>query len=253
MSDNLIKNKQTHDQIKVIGAGFGRTGTLSLKTALDELNLKCYHMATVLEQQDHKKWININEMYRFDNGKNIDWDQLYKKGNYEATVDWPSTTYWECIFNYYPNAKIILTERDFESWYVSAENSIYKLYGFLNHVWFNRLFGPPMKKLLEVLWEEHLQGKFQNKQEMKKLYYDHIENVKKSVPENKLLIFNVKQGWEPLCKFLDKPVPNTPFPHVNDQKDFSVRVRRIQMMYYIENNVILIVVACVFYFIFKRM
>ena len=112
------EQKPTSSTLKVIGAGFGRTGTTSLKEALNILGFKCYHMQEVFKHPTHSfLWIEAYE------GKLTDYDLIFKGGKelendpYTATCDWPSTTIWEELIEKYPDAKVILTLRDDESWY----------------------------------------------------------------------------------------------------------------------------------------
>jgi hypothetical protein len=198
--------------LKVIGAGFGRTGTRSLKVALEELGFgRCYHMIEVMKNPDHfKYWAEIME------GGKADWEALFS--GYQAAADWPVAAYYRDLMAVYPDAKIILTVRDPESWHVSIMNTLYQISRRFNK--FTRII-PSVHQFLNAMEKAIWEGVFHNKVEDKahavKVFKDHIEEVKRVVPKERLLIFEARHGWEPLCAFLDVPVPvNKPYPHEND-------------------------------------
>lgn len=198
--------------LKVIGAGFGRTGTRSLKVALEELGFdRCYHMIEVMKNPDHfKYWAEIME------GGKADWEALFN--GYQAAADWPVAAYYRDLMAVYPDAKIILTVRDPESWHVSIMNTLYQISRRFNK--FTRII-PSVHQFLNAMEKAIWEGVFHNKVEDKahavKVFKDHIEEVKRMVPKERLLIFEARHGWEPLCAFLDAPVPvNKPYPHEND-------------------------------------
>ena len=105
--------------IKVIGAGFGRNGTLSLKHALEQLGFsRCYHMMELDQSKDEDlAWLALHR------GERVDLDRLFE--GYQASVDWPSCNFWREQMAWYPEAKVILSERDPEAWYRSIMNTIY--------------------------------------------------------------------------------------------------------------------------------
>ena len=198
--------------LKVIGAGFGRTGTRSLKVALEELGFgKCYHMEEVIKNPSHLNfWAEIME------GRNADWDTLFE--NYHSATDWPAAAYYQELMDVYPDAKIILTIRNPERWHRSIMNTIYQLSRKFRQ--FTRII-PSVYQFLngmeKVVWKGIFQNRMENKTHAIQVFKEHIEEVKRTVPEERLLIFKAKDGWEPLCEFLDVPVPvNTPYPHKND-------------------------------------
>lgn len=204
--------------LKIIGAGFGRTGTTSLQAALQQLGFdKCYHMTENFKHPSHaalwsQAWDNIIEE------KEPSWSALFD--GYQATVDWPGCTYYKELMTAYPNAKILLSVRDSERWYESARDTIYQL----SHSWFLsllKLLVPQARRLYamneKMIWQGTFHGKFNDQAYAIKIYEDHIAAVKAYVPPEKLLIYSVKEGWEPLCHFLEVDVPDTPFPHLNDK------------------------------------
>ena len=210
--------------IKIIGAGLGRTGTMSLKAALEELGFgKCYHMIELLknpEQIDYWEAAGRDEA--------IAWDELFT--GYQATVDYPACRYWRELMQYYPEAKVLLSVRDPDSWYESANSTIYRVEPGL----FEKLkllvklpFSPRLRHMVRifrmvrcVIWQGDFEGRFEDKQFALERFQQHIEEVKRTVPAERLLVFHVKEGWEPLCRFLEVPVPAKPFPRLNDRSDF---------------------------------
>ena len=209
--------------LKIIGAGFGRTGTLSTYTALKELGFPCYHMMEVIMNKENKSHIDFwNKVANEPAGKQQDWELVFK--NYAATVDNPGCCVWKELTEAYPDAKVLLTlhPRGPEAWYQSTMDTIY----FTESKWqfkvmeavipFMRKFGNMSEKLI---WKRSHRGTMENKTAALAHYAQLIEEVQATVPPEKLLIFSVDQGWEPLCKFLGVEVPATNFPNVNDRAE----------------------------------
>jgi Sulfotransferase domain len=213
--------------IKVIGAGFGRTGTSSLKDALEELGFhKCYHMREIIDQPQHAKiWRAAAK------GKPVDWDALFQ--GYQATVDWPGCTFYRELMQRYPDAKVLLSVRDPERWHASAMNTIYwiRQNSLLAQL---RRFMPGMRDITimldDIVWDGTFHDRFADKPYAMAVFRQHNEEVKRVVPPERLLVYDVKDGWEPLCRFLGVPVPSDrPFPHTNDTAAFQQMIQqRIQ-------------------------
>eukprot|EP01100_Stratorugosa_tubuloviscum_P013907 TRINITY_DN716_c0_g1_i4.p1 TRINITY_DN716_c0_g1~~TRINITY_DN716_c0_g1_i4.p1 ORF type:complete len:237 (+),score=77.33 TRINITY_DN716_c0_g1_i4:161-871(+) len=206
--------------LKVIGAGFGRTGTLSLKTALEQLGFKCHHMIEVYNNpKEIPLWQAAAE------GQEIDWDSIFSK--YQAAVDWPTARFYEELMKKYPHAKIILGVRNPEAWYKSAQETIYSV-GKVSSKSVLR-FLPTSKKMRNmanaVVWNGTFNGRFEDKEYALSVFNKHIEQVKAKVPKERLLVFSAEMGWEPLCKFLEVEQPTTPFPRVNDTAEFQSRLK----------------------------
>jgi len=220
-------------QIQVIGAGFGRTGTASFKKALEILGFNpCYHMIEAIKQQHGVQWKKFA-----DNPKDLHiLHSLLGESGYLASCDFPSSPYWAEQLKLYPDAKVILTTRDAEKWYQSCCDTIFKMmpfhplrpFGAILYNFFG--FSSPgfMDMVNKTIREDSFHGDW-NKESVIKCYHDHNNNVIKTCPADKLLVFEVSEGWEPLCKFLNVPVPaaDVPFPHVNDSQDFNNGMRRI--------------------------
>ncbi|HTU16893.1 MAG TPA: sulfotransferase [Gemmataceae bacterium] len=209
--------------LKVIGAGFGRTGTLSLHSALEELGFtRCYHMREVLTHPDHvAAWSAASR------GEPVDWDALF--AGYQATVDWPACSFYRELLNRYPDAKVILTVRDADKWYDSAFETIY--YVRQAFPMWSRWFLLRMRRftrmLDDVVWLGTFQGRFADKQHAIAAFNRHNDEVRRTVPADRLLIYEVSRGWEPLCAFLGVPVPqDKPFPRLNDTAEFRSRIRK---------------------------
>lgn len=207
--------------LKVIGAGFGRTGTLSLKVALEDLGFaKCYHMSEVFSRpQDVPLWQIAAA------GKPVDWDKLFE--GYQATVDWPGCSFYRELLQHYPDAKVILSVRDFDAWYRSATDTIYHLSrsGFprsLLPLLIPRL-GRFVRMVNTIIWQGTFDHRFGDKAYARSVFTEHIAEVKRNVPAEQLLVYEVKEGWEPLCRFLGVPVPDEPFPRLNDSGSFRRR------------------------------
>jgi len=194
--------------LKVIGAGLGRTGTASIKVALEELGIgRCYHMGEVLQNPMHiNHWLNAAD-------GNPDWDWDQHLGDYAATVDYPACTFWRELAEYYPDAKVLLSVRNATSWFESTSSTI-MLPKFNEFV-----ASSPIGELVRrTIWDtlEHRMG---DRDYMVSYFDRRIEEVRQAIPEDRLLVYEVKQGWEPLCDFLDLPVPDKPFPRVNSRDD----------------------------------
>ena len=219
--------------MKVIGAGFGRTGTASLKVALEELGFgPCYHMTEVFEHPEHAEFWEA--VWR---GEPADWDGVL--GGYEATVDWPACTFYEELLERHPEAKVLLSVRDPERWYESTRSTIYKLTKISTRSLFSRVslafpsllrFGTftirPWQIAEEIVLRGTFDGKFEDKRHAIEVFNRHNEEVRRRAPQERLLVYEVKEGWGPLCKFLDVEEPNHPFPRLND----AAELRRMILM-----------------------
>jgi hypothetical protein len=208
--------------IKVIGAGFGRTGTSSLQVALEELGFgKCYHMREVFAHPEHfPLWMAATER------KPVNWDHLF--AGYQATVDWPGCTFYRELMDAYPNARVLLSVRDPEKWYASAYKTIYSSHRPSLANWLFK-WNPWTRirwRMIETNWRDTFHGRFADRAYAIEVFKRHNAEVQRVVPPERLLVYDVKQGWEPLCRFLNVPVPDKPFPHLNDTAEFQQMVRR---------------------------
>ena len=210
--------------LKIIGSGFGRTGTLSLKAALEILGFgPCYHMQEVVKRPSHtKKWQQIGR------GHKIPWESIFH--NFQATVDYPASTYYQELLVAYPNAKVVHTVRDPERWYDSTAETIFRSMDGLPF-WAYKLAWP-MGHFIDlqeqIVWQGLFNGRFPDRTYAIQRFHDYTEEVKQHVPPEKLLIFQVKEGWKPLCDFLGVPVPDVPFPHINDREFILRQFKRLR-------------------------
>jgi hypothetical protein len=209
--------------VEVIGAGFGRTGTTSLKAALERLGFDpCYHMTEVFAHPEHADfWVAA---WR---GEPVDWDGVL--GDYEATLDWPACTFYGELMERHPDARVLLSVRDPESWYESTRSTIYELtkliegstisrviFGLVSLLVFGGFTGRRSSLANDLIWEGTFDGRFEDKAYAIEVFERHNEEVKRHVPPERLLVYEVKEGWGPLCEFLDVPEPDEPFPRLND-------------------------------------
>ncbi len=197
--------------MKVISAGFGRTGTASIKAALETLTgAPCYHFEELFKNTEHREaWV------RFVTGEEtMDWEALFAE--YEATADFPACAYYEEIAEIYPDALILLSTRDLESW-AASWNTLWRLFAVFKIPALGWVF-PWVKGITTVLNEAVVARVFggdMSRANMIEVHRAHIERVKATVPAERLLVFKVQDGWEPLCEALGVPVPDEPFPHSN--------------------------------------
>ena len=221
--------------LAVIGAGLGRTGTLSLHAALERLGFApCEHMTNCFAHPERfALWLEAAGRKRA--GAPIDWQPLF--AGYRATVDWPGAFFWRELTAAHPEARVILTVRDPARWYDSARTTIYAatqartatpaarlLYGLLG--WVDPGASRGFRTVQETVWDGTFGGSFENRADALRIFAAHDHDVETAISPERLLIFDVKQGWEPLCAFLGVSVPqNEPFPHANDAADFSRRQR----------------------------
>ena len=191
--------------LKIIGAGFGRTGTESMKRALELIGFgPCYHMHEVLPDQG-----KVDAWRAIASGEPGDWDQVFS--GYQATVDWPGAFVWRELAEHFPEAKILLTHRDSESWYRSMENTILEVLRSSTEP--HTIAGRLLKKGVfnDQVWDrDHIIATFEK----------NVADVQAAFSDDRLLTYNIGDGWEPLCRFLDCPIPDQPFPHTNRPGDF---------------------------------
>jgi hypothetical protein len=213
--------------MKLIGAGLPRTGTLTQKVALEMLGLgSCYHMVDVLADLDQAAlWDRALD------GEGP-WDRIFD--GFQSTVDWPGGYFYKELMDVYPDAKVLLSVRDAEKWERSMRQTVWavrngeSLIRLLSsaqaHV--NPQWQAFLNMIDRLVWQG--KGTFADGHELPEQLIAgmnrHNEEVKATVPPERLLVWSVTEGWEPLCDFLELPVPEEPFPHVNDSKEFGDRV-----------------------------
>lgn len=191
--------------LSVIGAGFGRTGTESMKLALEQLGLgRCHHMHEVIADEALRdSWRQVVS------GEPANWDQMFD--GFGCTVDWPSAYYWRELAAHYPDAKILLTVRSSDSWYKSFSNTILKVIETGDSI---TGMGPML------VGKKVFSGRAGDRDHAIEVYERNTADVQAAFPPERLLTYNVGDGWEPLCEFLGKEVPDTPFPRTNSTEQF---------------------------------
>jgi len=194
--------------IKVIGAGFGRTGTASLKLALEQLGFgPCYHMSEVFDHPEYiPLWVQAGK-------GNADWDTIFK--GYHACVDFPACTHYKALMEFYPDAKVVLSMRDAGRWFESVNETI------MSPMANGMLEQSPMYEMLKLNLYDLFDGRITEREHMIECFNKHVEEVKRSVPSERLLVFEAKMGWGPLCDFLGVDAPASDYPHVNTREDFA--------------------------------
>lgn len=193
--------------LKVIGAGLGRTGTLSLKLALEQLGFgPCYHMTEVFKNpQAAGWWVEAADGHP-------DWTKIFE--GYGATVDWPSASFYAALADAYPDAKVILTERDPEAWFASTQATIFPNPTPPDT---DAPFDQMVRKVIGRMFDQRMR----DHDHVIGVYQRHNAEVRARIPAERLLVYEVAQGWAPVCGFLGVPVPDTPMPKVNSTEEFG--------------------------------
>ena len=208
---------------------------MSLKAALETLGFgPCYHMIEVFEHPEHAGFWQA--AWR---GEPVDWDGLL--GGYEAAVDWPACTFYEELLQRHPDARVLLSVRDPERWYESTRDTIYQIskitagsrlsraaFAFVS-LFVSGIFHIGRMNN-EIIWQGTFDGRFEDRSHALEVFVRHNEEVKRRVPAEKLLVFEVKEGWGPLCEFLGVPEPDKPFPRLNDAAQMRRRIRAVQAL-----------------------
>jgi hypothetical protein len=199
--------------LQIVGAGLGRTGTSSLKAALEVLlGGRCYHMYELRERpQDVPRWERALA------GEEIDWEAVF--GEFRATVDWPAASFWPELAQAYPEAPVLLSRRDSaESWWASMENTIVAvLHEPLPED------DPPLarqRRMTIAILNRRFGERWWERERALAAYERHNEGVRRAVPAERLIEWTPGDGWAPLCERLGLPEPGEPFPHLNTTSEF---------------------------------
>lgn len=195
--------------LKVIGAGVGRTATFSMKFALEHLGFgPCYHMSEVFAQarRNVPLWLDVVA------GK-PDWDTVFQ--GFQSTTDYPACTYWRELAEYYPDAKVLLTVRDADSWFDSVTETIF------SQTMQGSLAGTPVEAMMQGTIYYAFGDKIADRAFMTDWFERRNQEVIDTIPAERLLVYSPKEGWEPLCAFLGVPVPEGPVPRVNSRDELG--------------------------------
>ncbi|KAI8140117.1 P-loop containing nucleoside triphosphate hydrolase protein [Fennellomyces sp. T-0311] len=203
--------------LKIIGAGYGRTGTDSLRSALDILGYRTHHMRSMYQDEDSHPELFLEAFNHPE--RPVDWDYLYN--DYDAAVDWPTATFVKRLVESYPEAKVLLTVRDPDSWYKSMRNTVFR--SLTTPITSEK--GLKSRAMSKVICMDGLLSTIQPNQPMDEImikakYNAHNEWVIQAVPPERLLVLKLGEGWDRLCRFLDKPIPDIPYPHSNSTEEF---------------------------------
>ncbi len=200
--------------LQLIGAGIGRTGTHSLKIAVEQLlGGPCYHMMEVFGHPEH-----VPMWHEAANGTMPDWDALFE--GYAAEVDWPASAFWRELSEHYPDAPVLLSTRESaDAWWRSADRTIFEVM---------KGDTPPVGT---NAWMDMVTALFRNtfadpldEDACKMAYERHNAEVRATIPADRLIDWKPGDGWEPICAALGVPVPDDPFPHVNSTEDFRANL-----------------------------
>jgi hypothetical protein len=205
--------------LRVVGAGLGRTGTNSLKLALEQLlGAPCYHMFELIA---HPGQVPMWE--RALRGEQLDWDSLFE--GYAASVDWPGCAFWRELARAYPGAPVLLSTRESaQTWWASMEQTIVPA-----------LQGPMLSDQPELMrgqemvlemFRTRFTPEFADRDAAIAAYEGHCDEVRREIPAARLTEWQPRDGWEPICAMLGLPVPHTPFPHENRGEEFGENAER---------------------------
>jgi hypothetical protein len=199
--------------LEIIGPGFGRTGTNSLKLALEHLGYgPCHHM---FEVRDNPELLPAWEMAA--RGEAVDWDKVF--AHYRSQVDWPGARYWRELAAHFPEAKVILTVRDPDGWFDSVQATIAPFLAARGkhasaHV---NAIAEMAQRTIAPIFDDRIS----DRDSAIRVFQKHIANVQSAISADRLLTFHVRDGWQPLCEFLAVKVPDIPFPNTNSSKQFG--------------------------------
>ncbi|MDJ0910474.1 MAG: sulfotransferase [Woeseiaceae bacterium] len=199
--------------LAVFGAGFGRTGTTSIKLALEQLGLgPCHHMSDVFKNEDQlSTWRDAAD------GKPVDWSAAF--AGWRSAMDWPSTHYWRELASAWPDAKVILTVRPEARWVTSFSLTIRRLIEGRASV-SNPYWRDVLAMAQKMIAEQTFDNRMHDEDVLYRKYRERADQVVGEIPAERLLVYDVADGWEPLCDFLGVDTPETDFPRTNNVQEF---------------------------------
>lgn len=216
--------------LAVVGAGCGRTGTQSLAAALEILGFPCTNGFVILERGQAAAWHRALE------GKHADWDELF--AGFRATVDMPAAAAYDELIQHYPDAKVILTVRDPHAWAKSVVATIWLPISlersYVYWPWYRNFYRMGIayrSRFFRDVDGGLASGAIDDLAVLAQRFVEWNEKVKATVPAHRLLVFEAQDGWAPLCEFLGVPVPDVPYPRVNDSEHLKHIIRRKWMRY----------------------
>jgi hypothetical protein len=197
--------------LKIVGSGLGRTGTMSMKLALEQLGLgPCHHMVEVFAHPETMPlWVAAAE------GR-PDWELIFT--GYQSMVDYPGCRYWRQLADFYPDAKVLHTVRDPDEWFDSTQATIFAPGSLAENA-------PPSMQQFFAFLKVDFGDRLHDRAFMTDYFRRHSAEVEATVPADRLLVFQAGEGWDRLCAFLGAPVPDSPFPKTNTRDEFRARVQ----------------------------
>ena len=260
-----MKDCDSDVEYVLIGAGLPRTGTMSTCLALEKiLPGKCHHMVRAFTgPNDPKFWTKASKGELSDE----DWKEFIRTERISASVDFPMSLFWKDLVRMYPNAKVLLNVRDPVKWYISVKNTIAQVLEFLTE----SCWSLPLRCVMALkrsnglvaatftctgpthLGPRYPLGMFGavevGEETAVQFFNEWVESVKADIPEDKLLVFEVKDGWQPLCEFLQLPVPDEPFPNANDTAEQQAKLRAMKKFCFVGWSILAAVVGASVYFL----
>ena len=200
--------------MEIIGPGFGRTGTNSLKLALEHLGFgPCHHMFEVRDNPE--RLVDWEAAAR---GEKVDWHHVFR--GYRSQVDWPGARYWRELVDEFPDAKVILTVRDPDEWFDSVQATIVQFLAARG-----KHPSPHVNAIAEMGHQtvsvQVFDDRLSDRDYATRVFKRHNAKVQAEIPPDRLLTFELNGGWEPLCEFLGADVPAIQFPKTNSSKQFG--------------------------------
>ncbi|GIF74890.1 sulfotransferase family protein [Asanoa siamensis] len=214
--------------MRIIGVGFGRTGTRSLRVALERLGAgPCLHMQELSvgahREREAARWLRAAD------GETVDWHEMFT--GWQSTVDWPACSRWREVCAAFPDAPVLLNHRDFDGFYRSAERTIWAVRqaaraGTLGPRPDGEVQPAAFRHVLErLVWQGDFQGRFEDRAWMERMYDQRLAAIRAEIPAGRLVEWRLgHDGWEPLARALGVPVPDEPFPHLHHTAEFREQV-----------------------------
>jgi len=215
--------------LKILGAAPGRTGTVSLMTALEHLGFgPCHHMKACIENPQQTQWFLDAA-----NGLPVDWHEVFQ--DYQAAVDWPASAYYRTLLDTFPDALVIFSDRPPEAWYHSVAKTIYQVVPSLP-LWLRKLV-PHLDRWAKMvhltIWKNELSDRFEDQAHAIEFFNDRLAEVRRVVPPDQLLVHAATEGWAPLCTFLKVEIPSIPYPRSNESAQLQRVVKILKALNYV--------------------
>ncbi|PVH81631.1 hypothetical protein DL98DRAFT_623689 [Cadophora sp. DSE1049] len=213
-------------EMQVLCLGLSRTATMSLWLALKKLGYTAYHFMEVGQPENIRDghlfcWREALEAKLLGKGRPYGREEFDKiLGQYSAVTDAPNACFADELLEAYPNAKVILSVRDPDKWVASMESSYYSILGWASFTalaFFDKTLGTE-RAVFELILRQWTDGDIYNRHKLREGYIHHNQHIRDIVPKDNLFEFQLEdmKGWGPLCEFLEKDVPDEPYPRINE-------------------------------------